>query len=96
MIIPQDHLTAEDLLRQVEKAHEQVEVGAYYAHYRDLKSGYKVIGIATLEASQEAAIIYQKEGEDGISSMVWIRALSSWLEEVDVENAKVPRFQKMI
>ena len=89
-----EHLSEEELVLQLEKAHKSVKVGAVYAHYRDPRSRYKVVGLAVIEATQEPGVLYQKEtGSDDLKSMVWVRPISSWLDKVKVDGNLVPRFR---
>jgi hypothetical protein len=79
-----------DLLEQLSLAKKEVEVGSFYVHYRAKDKKYKVIGLGLLEASEEPAVIYEREG------VVWIRAISSWLDKVECEGEMVSRFQKVL
>lgn len=92
-----EHLSEEELLSQLEQAGQDVEVGALYAHYRDPKSCYRVVGLAIIEATQEVAVVYRKEvGSDALKSMTWVRPISSWLEKVSVGDSMVHRFQRVV
>ncbi len=90
MTISPDHLSEEELLFRLREAESKVEVGAFYSHYRDPKSRYKVLGLGIIESKQETAVIYQKE-----SGTVWIRPFSSWCEKIEIEGKEVLRFQKI-
>jgi hypothetical protein len=95
MTVSSERLSENQLRSQLQQALKKVEVGALYAHYRDPHNPYKVLGLALLEDSQEVAVIYQKEHEPNtLTTLPWIRPLSSWLENVDFEGTQVPRFQK--
>ena len=83
-----DHTSADKLNRLIELAKKQVQVGATYAHYRDLNEHYLVIGIGIQEATEKPAVIYQKE-----SGPIWVRELDSWLEPVVVDGVTIARFQ---
>jgi hypothetical protein len=72
------------------KAAKQVSVGARYMHYEQLS--YKVIAVALREEDNEPCVIYQAEYGD---SVTWIRPVSSWVEEVEVDGKKVKRFTKI-
>jgi hypothetical protein len=87
-----EHLSEQELSAQLEKAHQRVKVGALYAHYRDLKNPYRVVGLGIIEATEEVGVIYQK---DVGSKITWVRPLNSWIEKVSFENQMVPRFQKV-
>lgn len=80
------------LSRKLTEAHKHVEVGSLYAHYRSLDKLYKVLAIGLLEATEEPNVVYQALH----NSVVWVRALDSWLLEVIHEGQVVPRFQKVV
>ena len=96
MVVSSEHLSEKELLAQLEQARKEVVVGDLYAHYRDLKNPYRVIDLAILEATQEPSVLYRKENaSSALSSIVWVRPLSSWLEKVNFEGTMTPRFQKI-
>jgi hypothetical protein len=78
------------LSTRIAKASSQVTVGARYLHYKQLT--YKVLAIALLEENNEACVVYQAEYGDRIT---FIRPVSNWLEEVEVDGQKVPRFTQI-
>ena len=61
-----------------------------YKHYKGKE--YEVIGIArhseTLEELVVYRALYQTEGEN-----LWVRPLKMFLEEVEIEGKKMPRFE---
>lgn len=61
-----------------------------YKHYKGKL--YEVIGTArhseTLEELVVYKALYQKEGEN-----LWVRPLQMFLEEVEIEGIKKPRFE---
>ncbi len=61
-----------------------------YKHYKGKE--YEVIGIArhseTLEELVVYRALYQNEGEN-----LWVRPLKMFLEEVEIEGKKMPRFE---
>ena len=58
--------------------------------YRHFKGGeYEVIGIAKNSETLEDLVVYKSLDKGGI----WARPLENFLEEVDVEGQKVPRFK---
>ena len=65
----------------------KLKVGIY-EHYKGNK--YEVIGIAKHSETLEDFAVYKAlYGEHGL----WIRPLSIFLEEVQVDGKKVPRFK---
>ena len=61
-----------------------------YKHYKGKE--YEVVGIArhseTLEELVVYKALYQNEGEN-----LWVRPLKMFLEEVEIEGKKIPRFE---
>ncbi len=59
--------------------------------YRHSKSGkeYEVLGIGLHSETQEQLVIYRALYGEG---QLWVRPLSMFLETVEVEGKKVPRF----
>lgn len=59
-----------------------------YEHYKGGR--YKVIGIAKHSETLEELAVYQAlYGEGGL----WVRPLKMFLEEVEVNGKKIPRFR---
>lgn len=68
----------------------EVELGIY-RHY---KGGiYRVVGIGTHTESKEKMVIYKTEGGDELD--VWLRPLAMFIEDVEVDGKKQPRFKKI-
>ena len=78
------------LSQKLAQAAQQVTVGARYMHYKQLS--YKVLAIALREEDNEPCVVYQAEYGDNIT---WIRPVSSWVEDVEVDGNKVKRFKKI-
>lgn len=92
MTVSSKHLSEQELSSQLNQANGIVEVGAVYIHTRS-QNRYRVINLAVMEASQEIAVVYQKEGD--LSSPLWVRVLSSWTETQEIEGSLTARFQKV-
>lgn len=59
-----------------------------YKHYKGKE--YEVIGVAKHSETQEELVVYKAlYGEGGL----WVRPLNMFLEEVEVDGKKVPRFK---
>lgn len=58
--------------------------------YRHYKGGeYVVIGVARHSETEEALVVYRPNyGERGL----WVRPLSMFMEEVEIDGKRVPRF----
>lgn len=78
------------LLDRLTQANKQVTVGAHYMHYKQLS--YKVLAVALREEDNEPCVVYQSEYGDNVT---WIRPVSSWVEEIEVDGKKVKRFTKI-
>lgn len=78
------------LSAKLTQAAKQVSVGARYMHYKQLS--YKVLALALREEDNEPCVIYQAEYGDRVT---WIRPVTSWIEEVDIDGKKVKRFTKI-
>ncbi len=66
---------------------EKIKLGRY-RHYKGKE--YQVIGVARHSETLEELVVYQAlygEGE------LWVRPLSMFLEEVEVDGKKMPRFE---
>ncbi len=58
-----------------------------YRHYKGLD--YRVFGVARHSESEEPLVVYQAlYGEFGL----WVRPLEMFLESVEVDGERVPRF----
>lgn len=62
-------------------------------HYRHYKRGteYKVLCLGTLEADEVPCVVYQAHAD----GHVWIRPVAEFLEEVEYEGRRVPRFVRI-
>lgn len=61
----------------------------YYRHFRNKKI-YRFVAFATLEATEEEAVVYQAMYGDRRN---WIRTKTNFFEEVAYDGKMVPRFQ---
>lgn len=62
----------------------------YYRHYKNKKL-YKVLGVAKHSETLEQLVIYEAQ-YDNPQSKLWVRPLSMFIEEVEYEGKKQPRF----
>ena len=65
----------------------QIKLGEY-EHYKGRH--YKVIGVAKHSETLEELVVYQKLYDD---HGLWVRPLKMFLEDVEVNGRKVPRFK---
>ena len=74
----------------------QIKLGIYH-HYKSKEKLYKVIGIArNAENNYEEVVVYQALytiPEFGGESVMFVRPLSMFLENVVVDGNEIPRFE---
>jgi hypothetical protein len=87
-----DHKPESEIVAMLQAAAAQVEVGAYYAHYKHPELTYRIKDLVIWEATDEVAVIYEAQYGERIT---FARALSVWLETVEWEGGVVPRFTKV-
>lgn len=65
----------------------QLKIGKY-RHYKNKE--YEVIGVATHSETLEKLVVYRPlYGELGL----WVRPLAMFIEDVEVDGRKMPRFE---
>ncbi len=62
-----------------------------YEHYKSSKK-YRVIGMAKHSETLEDVVVYEALYENEMSKL-WVRPLAIFLEEVEFNGKKVPRFK---
>lgn len=77
----------------LETLKNQIPVSAQYFHYKNPSQSYTIISHGIIEATEEPAVVYQAEYGD---KTTWIRPASIFLEKVEYEGKKVPRFTRII
>jgi hypothetical protein len=83
------HRPLAGLAADLASAAQHVTVGGRYAHYKQPDRPYCVTGLVILEEDEAVAVAYNVESE---SKVTFIRPLSDWLETVEWNNQRVPRF----
>lgn len=78
------------LSAKLTEASKKVIVGGRYMHYKHMN--YRVVALALREEDNEPCVIYQAEYGNAIT---WIRPVTNWTEEVEVNGEKVRRFTKL-
>ena len=86
------HISQEEQQHRLTEALVKVPLGTKYVHYKNTDRTYTVIGHALLEATDEAAVIYESDYGNHIP---FIRPLEDFLAIVTVEGTEVPRFKKV-
>jgi hypothetical protein len=71
---------------QMDSATRQLRPGRY-RHYKG--NDYQVIGIARHSETEEEMVVYRKLYGD---HSLWVRPLAMFLEQVEVNGERVPRF----
>ena len=59
-------------------------------HYKQLS--YKVLALALREEDNEPCVVYQAEYG---ASVIWVRPVANWIEQVEVAGKRVQRFTKL-
>jgi hypothetical protein len=83
-------LSQKDLAGKLQAASQKVVVGGLYQHYKG--DYYKVLSLGFLEATMELCVAYQAEYGEKIT---FIRPLKVWLETVEFDGKRVPRFEEV-
>lgn len=85
------------LLKRLNEAKKQVEIGGIYCHYKYPNEPYKAVDIRILESSLRLYAVYQRVNDN--PPLPWLRSLkgkSGWLTPVKLPNGeKIPRFTKV-
>ncbi len=71
----------------------EIKIGAIYKHYKN--KDYRIIGVARHSETLEELVVYQAlydSPQFGMNS-IWVRPKSMFLEEIELNGVKVPRFQ---
>lgn len=84
------HLTHEELNKQIKEASELVAIGGVYKHYKYPERKYFVEQICIQEATQKVCILYKDIAS--LNAPSFVRDLDSWLEDVNWEGKTIPRF----
>jgi hypothetical protein len=71
----------------------QPKTGEIYHHYKSPDKHYKIIGIAFHTETEEDMVVYQPLYET--EHRLFVRPLKMFMEEVEVNGEKKPRFVKI-
>lgn len=69
---------------------KQIKLGKYQ-HYKNRKF-YKIHGVAKHSETLEELVVYEAQYDNPLSK-IWVRPLKMFLEDVEVNGKKVPRFK---
>ena len=84
------HQTYEELEAILDAARQAVPVDATYIHSAT-HGAYRVTDHVIREASDEAEVIYESLDHPRVK---FSRSVLSWLEDVEIDGAMVPRYQR--
>jgi hypothetical protein len=72
---------------------EELIIGGTYQHYKGPL--YKLLHIGRLEENLEDVVIYQAlyDSQEFGNNSIWVRKKKVFLEEIDFNGKKVPRFK---
>jgi len=68
---------------------QELVVGGRYRHYKG--NEYRVIGLAKHSETLEELVVYEAL-YDNPRSKLWVRPKEMFLEEVEVNGVRIPRF----
>jgi hypothetical protein len=89
------HKDSKDLQTKLDPTQYNIEVGAYYHHYKNPQTHYQILNIALSEWDEEPVVIYQSLDD----SITWVRKINGengWNTQVQLENGQiVNRFEKV-
>lgn len=86
------HTPQHVLQEKLVAARALVPVGAQFVHFKNSEHVYVIKDLAILEESMEVAVIYEGQYDEHIS---FIRPLSNFLQEIEVDGLMVTRFQRV-
>ncbi len=72
------------------KTASEVVAGAIYEHYKGQQ--YRVIGVGRHTETLEELVMYEALYDNPLGRL-WCRPLKMWLESVEINGQKVPRFK---
>lgn len=71
--------------------------GQRYRHYRN-KHAYTVLGVGHHSETEEKVVVYQGEYADETfgENPVWVRPYELFIDEVEYEGIRQPRFERIL
>lgn len=88
--VSSNHKDHDQLHREIEEARKQVVVGGMYSHYKYPENTYEVINLGFIEATDAVCVIYRATYD---KELIFVRPLDSWLDILELEGRKIPRFK---
>jgi len=83
-----DKIPLSELEKRISEAKASIGLGSRWQHYKGGK--YIVKDVAIVESTTEVAVVYHPLEWP---SVLFVRPLVAWQENVEYEGARVPRFQ---
>jgi hypothetical protein len=71
----------------------KIKVGDFYEHSKSGKR-YKIIATGKYSETLEDMVVYEAQYDNPMSK-IWIRPISMWSDEVEINGSKLPRFKKV-
>jgi hypothetical protein len=78
---------------QEQKLRSQISVGSIYEHYSGKR--YRVISVGRHSEDLSLYVMYEALYDCGDFGQTWLRPLGMFLEDVEINGVKVPRFKKV-
>jgi hypothetical protein len=89
------HKSTTELRQILAGAAAQVTIGALYAHYKHPDQYYRIADIVLIEATDEPGVVYEALYDD-LNGVKFLRPISDFLAEVEMDGEKVKRFSKLV
>lgn len=84
------HTSQEDLAKKIETAN--IKVGEKYYHFKNPNDLYTIEFVGLLENTEEVCVGYR--GDYG-KKLLWVRTISDFFSEKEIDGKKVKRFTKV-
>lgn len=74
---------------------QKVPVGSIFEHYKGMR--YEILSIGRHSESEDLQVVYQAQYNDPVfgNRAIWIRPLTMFLEEVEIDGKKNQRFHRV-
>jgi len=87
------HLSSEELKQKLNSAQSLIDKASKYFHYKHPEQFYSIEGFCIIEETEEVGVLYKPMYGD-FGDIIWLRPISVFLEEIEVDGRKVKRFSK--
>lgn len=86
------HKSLEEIFPLIKSAGKKIPKGSIYSHYKHPEQHYVIEFVGCWENTEEVCVGYRALYGKKI---LWVRPLENFLERVEVDGKKVPRFRKI-